>query len=479
MIVGVLKEIKLNENRVCMTPPGVEVMRERGHTVLVEADAGERSGFSDQDYLHAGAEVVESGFDVMSDTFEKLAITLRVSRTNNLLGTKLDAGEIVRCLESIELEVEKNDAETLTVTIPTFRVDLEREVDLIEEVARLQGYNEIPTAMPVVPMSFPEQQPGLELRKKLAALLVSQGFYEAINYSFVDEDNFDRLKISTEDPVRNSVRLLNPLTEDQSIMRTMMLPSLLHNMARNTSRQNNDIRLFEIGKVFLPVEGQELPSENMRLAGVLSGRKHPGSSLLHFASDLVDIYDCKGIVEAILQNTRLAEQVSVLAGENAGKVPSCIEPDSYIVFKAAEKGLGMLGKIDSEVARNFGIKQEIFFFDLDFDHLAELQPEPVVFSQLPKFPAVDRDIAMVVPERVGAGDLLAAINTAGEKLVESSELFDVYRGESIGAGNKSVAITLTYRSVEHTLDDSTVNKVHQRLIEMLESKFQGRLRDAG
>jgi len=214
----------------------------------------------------AGAEAVDNGYDCGAGSTERQTIKLRVSRNNDLLGMELDSMEITRLLESIELMVTQADDDTLLVTPPGFRVDLEREVDLIEEVARLQGYNEIPTSMPVVPMSFPEQQPGLELRKKLAAMLVSQGFYEAINYSFVDENHFDRLKLDDNDPIRNAVALLNPLSEDQKIMRTMMLPSLLQNLSRNTSRQNNDIRLFEIGKVFHPVAVEPLPNENMRVA---------------------------------------------------------------------------------------------------------------------------------------------------------------------------------------------------------------------
>jgi phenylalanyl-tRNA synthetase beta chain len=427
----------------------------------------------------AGAEAVANGYDCVSGITARETIKLRVSRTNDLLGMQLDAMEITRCLESIELLVAQEDDDILQVTPPSFRVDLEREVDLIEEVARLQGYNEIPTTMPVVPMSFPEQQPGLELRKKLAAMLVSQGFYEAINYSFVDENYFDRLNLDDNDPIRNAVTLLNPLSEDQKIMRTMMLPSLLQNISRNTSRQNNDLRLFEIGKVFHPVADEPLPNENMRVAGVISGRQHPGSSLLHFETATVDVYDCKGIVEAILQEVRLSKVVKTVSRNHENTVPRYIQPGSYIVFQAGDNQLGALGKIDNEVLKAFGIKQDVFLFDLDLDMIAELNPEPKSFRQLPKFPSVDRDIALVVPEAVAAGELLSAIDNAREALVESVEIFDVYRGDSVGAGKKSIAITLTYRSVEQTLDDNTVNKVHQRLIQMLEKDFQGKLREAG
>ncbi len=426
----------------------------------------------------AGAEAVDNGYDCVEGITGRETITLRVSRTNDLLGMELDSKEIARCLESIELQVDQENDNTLLVTPPSFRVDLDREVDLIEEVARLQGYNEIPTAMPMVPMSFPEQQPGLEIRKKLSAMLVSQGFFEAVNYSFVDENYFDQLNLEENDPVRRAVALLNPLSEDQGIMRTLMLPSLLQNISRNTSRQNNDIKMFEIGKVFHPVESEPLPDENMRVAGVISGRRYPGASLLHFGNPAVDIYDCKGPVEAILQEVRIAKAVNLEVSNESNAAPIYIQPDSYIVYRAGDKLLGYMGKIDTDVLKSFGIKQDVFFFDLDLDLITELKPEPKSFKQLPKFPSVKWDIALIVPDSVASGDLLTAIDDAGEALVESAEIFDVYRGDAIEAGNKSVAISLIYRSVEQTLDDKTVDKVHQRLIKMLEERFQGKLREA-
>jgi phenylalanyl-tRNA synthetase beta chain len=391
---------------------------------------------------------------------------------------QLDAMEIARCLESIELCVNRKDDDTLLVIPPSFRVDLEREVDLIEEVARLQGYNVIPTTMPVVPMSFPEQQPGLELRKKLAAILVSQGFFEAINYSFVDENYFDRLKLDDSDGNRITVKLLNPLSEEQKIMRTMMLPSLLQNIQRNTSRESNDIRLFEIGKVFHPLANEPLPHENMRVAGVMSGRRYPGSSLLHFGTSGVDLLDSKGIVELILHEVRIAEAVRLEYVNDRNEVPSYIQQGTFLIFKIGSQNIGYLGKIDSEVLKVFGIRQEVFFFDLDLDLIAGQVPAPKCYSQLPKYPSVNWDIALIVPETVASGDILAAIDNAGESLVESAEIFDVYCGEGVAAGHKSVAISLTYRSQDQTLDDKTVNKVHQRLIGMLEKGFHGKLREA-
>jgi phenylalanyl-tRNA synthetase beta chain len=427
----------------------------------------------------AGAEVVENGYDCLAGIEKREDIKLRINRTNDLLGMQLSIDDIAQCLESIELMTTRVDDDTLNVTIPSFRIDLEREIDLVEEVARLQGYNEIPTAMPQVPMSFPEQQKDLVIRKKLATLLTSQGFSEAINYSFVDQNYFDKLKLDSDDTLREAVALLNPLSEDQNIMRTLILPSLLQNIQRNTSRQNNDIRLFEIGKVFHPTGETILPNENMRLAGVLSGRRCPASSLLHYGSEAVDIYDCKGVVEEIFRELRVPDVKKAEVLGSTASVPVYLQPDAYIRFESVNQSVGYLGKVDTDVLKSFGIKQEVFFFDLDIDILTALDPEPKAYTSLPRYPSVKWDIALVLPERVPAGDLLNSISSAGETLVELAEIFDIYRGKGIDTDHKSVAISITYRSADQTLDDSTVNKVHQRLIKMLEERFDGKMREAG
>jgi phenylalanyl-tRNA synthetase beta chain len=427
----------------------------------------------------AGAEVVENGYDCLADIEKREDIKLRVSKTNDLLGMQLSIDDIAQCLESIELQVTRVDDDTLNVTIPSFRIDLEREIDLVEEVARLQGYNEIPTSMPQVPMSFPEQQKDLFIRKKLATLLTSQGFSEAINYSFVDKNYFDKLKLDSDDTLREAVVLLNPLSEDQNIMRTLLLPSLLQNIQRNTSRQNNDIRLFEIGKVFHPTDETTLPNENMRLAGVLSGRRNPASSLLHYGSEMVDIFDCKGAVEEIFRELRVPDVKKTEVSEANAAAPVYLQPDSYIRFESANQSVGHMGKVDTEVLRSFGIKQDLFLFDLDIDVITGLEPEPKAYTSLPRYPSVKWDIALVVPEKVPSGGLLDTIKNSGETLVESAEIFDIYQGKGIDKGHKSVALSITYRSAEQTLDDPTVNKVHQRLIKMLEERYDGKMREAG
>ena len=216
----------------------------------------------------------------------------------------LTLDQIAAALVGIEIEVERVDDDTLRVTPPSFRVDLEREVDLIEEVARIVGYNLLPTTLPMVPMSFSEQDPLRELRKKLAQTLTALGFYEAINYSFVTPQHCDLLGLAADDARRQTVHLLNPLAEDQSVLRTTLLPGLLENLRRNVNHQSHDVRLFEIGKVFHP-QGNTQPEEPFRLAAVISGRRNPGAPMLHAGETQADIFDVKGVMAQILDSLRL------------------------------------------------------------------------------------------------------------------------------------------------------------------------------
>jgi len=432
----------------------------------------------------AGAEAVPGGLDIRRDRITPPPITLRVKRTGDLLGMVLSAAEIKALLEGIEIGVECRDAETLLVTPPGFRVDLEREIDLIEEVTRLRGYNEIPATLPKVPMSFPEQDESRALFRQAAAFMVGRGFAEAINYSFVAAQHFDRLGLAMADPARSAVRLLNPLSEEQAVMRTTLLPGLLENLQRNVNYQNNEIRLFEIGKVFAPRAGQDLPREQVRLTALMSGRRYPGSPLLYFGTDVVDIFDSKGLAEQLLKELRRPATV-LDRPATAAQCPAYAEADCFAVLRstarpdgAAPVELGCFGKISRSVLKAFGIKQEAFFLDLDLAAIAALPPLPKTFVPLPRFPAVKWDIAVVVPERSPAGEMLAALINSGETLLETAEIFDVYRGQGITAGYKSVAISVTYRSEQHTLEDEEVGGVHQKLIAILTSRFEAQLREA-
>ncbi len=420
----------------------------------------------------AGGELVGTGIDHNSGIKEPEPIKLRVSKTNELLGIDLTLKEVADYLNGIEISTVQLDEDTLQVIAPSFRVDLEREVDLVEEVARLKGFNNIPTTLPTVPMSFSEQESSRTLRQQLVSILVSQGLNETVNYSFTAERHFDELQLPEDDQLRKSVRILNPLTDDQGIMRTMLLPGLLVNVKHNLNRQNNDVALFEIGKIFLPVDGNEQPNEEMRLMAVFSGRRTPGSSVYHYGEDTVDLLDVKGVAESIFKELRLA--IDVVSGEDASNY---LEPDNFVNITNNNKKLGSIGKINKSVLKKFGIKQEVFILDINLEQVADHKPAERSFKQLSRYPAVKWDLAIIVSETVGAGDIIKTIKDSNLSLVKSAEIFDVYRGKPISSGEKSVALSVTYHSEEKTLDDETVGKVHKKVIDLVLSKFDAKLRE--
>lgn len=422
-----------------------------------------------------GGELVAGGVDYHAGVVAPAPIILRGKRTRSLLGMELTLDQIVAALAGIEIVVEKIDDDILRVTPPSFRVDLEREVDLIEEVARIVGYNLLPTTLPMVPMIFSEQDALRELRKKVAQILISLGFYEAINYSFVTAQHVDLLGLAADDVRRQTVHLLNPLAEDQSVLRTTLLPGLLENLRRNVNHQSHDVRLFETGKVFHP-RGSKQPEESFRLAAVISGRRNPGAPVLYAGETQVDLLDVKGVLTQMLNNLGLALTITCQVGVAGPELPFA-EAGSVLVVMGEEKILGWCGAFSQQTLKAFGIKQQAIFVDLDLAAFADFSPQTKTFAPLPKFPFVKWDMALIVPENVVVGEMLAAIHGCGEVLIERAEIFDVFQGKNIEAGKKSIAISITYRALERTLDDETVGKIHQKIIEMMISRFNGQLRE--
>lgn len=420
------------------------------------------------------------GIDVFPGRKDSSTIKLHVSRCNELNGVDLSRDQMKELLESIQIECIPEGDDFLIVTPPSFRMDLEREADLVEEIARLYGYDNIPVALPEVKLSYPDQDPVRQMRLRTADLLTRIGFSEAINYSFSSPDHLDMMKLAEIDSRRNQVHLLNPLSEDQSVMRTMLLPGLLENVKRNISFQKNSIKLFETGQVFLPIGENQQPREATRLAGVLSGDLHGDNHPLHFKQQNCDILDAKGCIEYVLDALRIGLPGS--ACPVTFDIPEDQEPfvdaGQFLALVADKKVIGYLGKVASNVVRNFGIKQEVYFFDIDFDLLCSLAAAPKAFNTLPVYPSVKRDIALVVPDNVSAGELLASVRGSREKLIEHSEIFDIFKGGKIPEGYKSVALSINYRSPSKTLTEKNVEKAHGKIVSMLTDKFGGQFREA-
>ena len=427
---------------------------------------------------YTGAQADPDGIDVYLGRKPLQLLRLRIERVCSLLGVSLSRDEVARYLESIEFQVKALDDVTLQVEVPSFRIDIEREVDLIEEVSRLVGYNEIPTSQPFIRMDYPQRDEKRVLRQEIARILTAQGFYEAINYSFVAEQHLDLCRLPENDPRRQVTRLLNPLSEEQEIMRSMLLPGMLENIRRNINFQHPDIRLFETGKIFLQHQADALPEERNYLCAVISGRRYPEAELLYYSEQTTDFFDIKGAVANLLQVLRVtASDGGSLFALVPDQVQPYCDPSCAAVVRDGERVIGSLGAVHPETLKGFGIKQPVYFFEIDLQQLVALKTIPKQFTALPKYPSVKRDISLVVPDTVPAGDLLRAIQTQQQKYLESVEIFDIYRGKPIQAGHKSVALTVTYRSATATLDDQSVDKVHDKIVNSLMAEFNARYRE--
>jgi len=417
----------------------------------------------------AGGTVSRGAVDAYPQKIEPLQISLRVSRVNQILGTSINAKEIQAHLQNLQLEVRENGAGSFRVTAPTYRVDLTREIDLIEEVARLHGFHRIPVTLPSGRVS-PERKTRMQVGGKRArVLLTGFGFWEVITYSFISPQVLLDLQIPPHDRKAKGLRIQNPLSEDQALMRTTLVPGLLHTVRSNLHRQNLDLKLFELGKVFFPRGPEDQPEEVEFLSGILSGLRDEESWAKPRAE--CDFFDLKGTLEGLFEGMGV-EGVQFL-------------PDAHIPFlhpgKACRvnvKGedIGILGEVNAGVGDLFELKEKVFLFELDFQKVVSGMTERRTFTPLPRYPAVARDLAVVVDEPVAAGDILQTLWKASEGWIKEIRLFDLYRGNPVPSGKKSLAFRLVYQKEDRTLTDREVNEFHQKLVELLAREYQGALR---
>ena len=443
-------------------PNGVDKALERAVSLMAEI---------------SGGRVDEGGIDLYPEPKQPINLALRVSKVCDLLGTVLSGDDIAHYLRSIEFDVTITNNETLLVSVPTFRVDIEREVDLVEEVARLVGFDNIPTTLPRINMEYPDTEKLRSTSKEISKVLLAAGFNEAINYSFVSAKHGDQLQLHIDDPRRDALEILNPISEDQAVMRTMLLPGLLNNVRTNISYQQNDVRLFELGKVFEKKGPKVQPYEKVRLAAVISGNRYPGTTPLYFKDMTADFYDIKGVAQSILYYFRNSLQVSKFSFNKPDNSPSYCVAESYLELRYNDQTIGELGEINKLTAKSFGIKQKVFFLEFDMEKIVKIPSASAVFKSLPRFPSTRRDIALLVPESTLTGDLLASLAKVDCPELISYDIFDVYQGKSIEKGFKSVALSVVYRSSDSTLNDETVDKIHEEIVGSLMSEFGGRYRE--
>ena len=419
----------------------------------------------------AGGTVATGGIDVRTPAEPDSVIQLRTNRVNGLLGTSIDRDEIAALLRNLKFEVQTENSD-LAVRVPSFRRDISREVDLIEEVARLHGYDRIePVTSSPKHDESPEARERERVRRdhqddqqRLRDTMAGFGFTEVVTHSFVHPDLNELI-----DPAQPSLLVDNPLSPDLSAMRTNLAASVLNVIRWNANRKVRDIRVFEVGRVFWPKPG-DLPDEPVHLCISVTGQRHrphwdgsPGA---------FDFFDLKGLAEALLGRLGL-DRVETVPYD---KDDPLFDVNRVGELRADGLPIGRFGSVAHRILDRYEIREPVLMGLIDCGVLFGRASERRTYHSPPKYPAVERDLAIVVPDEVSHRDILEEIRTCCGDLLEAVELFDVYRGEQIAADRKSMAYALRFRSDERTLTDAEVSSLQDKVLRRLVKRYRAELR---
>jgi phenylalanyl-tRNA synthetase beta chain len=415
----------------------------------------------------AGGRVARGIIDVNYVEVGTRAIELRPGQVNSLLGTGIDQDAMVEILTRLELEVDRS-VEPWLVQVPPFRRDLELECDLIEEIARFWGYDKIPVTLPGDKGCAGGEGRDLTLIDQIKAKLVGAGLSEIVTYAFVNRQSLVQSGLDQIPELSKMIALANPLTEEHAVMRTTLMPSLLECAAYNFSRQQQDLSLFEVGSVYLAEELplQKRPVEEKRLALLLAGERIP----LHWSLEpqAYDFYDLKGLVELVLSG--FAHE---LVWER-GTLP-IFHPGRQSWIAAGGRVIAVMGEVHPEIQKNYRLPGRVYLAEVSLDHLFQAEKPVPEFQVLPKYPSVDRDLALLVSEDIPVGLLIEELKQAGGSMLQSIEIFDVYQGRQIAEGQKSVAFSFIFQA-DRSLTDEEVNDQLNHMYQALKNKFDAKLR---
>jgi len=414
----------------------------------------------------AGGEITKGFMDVVGARTKPQPLTLRTARTSDFLGAELETSEIADILVHIGCEITHFDRDQMIVIPPSHRVDLVREIDLIEEIARLHGYEKIAPTIPYVPARPAVVERAQEVRDQVASLLVAQGLTEIVTYSFTDRESLERSRQATE----GVVELLNPLSRNQSVLRTSLVPSMLATIAYNQKRGNMDLALCEVAKSYHWKGGTAnlYEEHDHAIAGLA------GSRPSHWSQPVCawDFFDVKGIAESVLSGLGIAPD------RLEGVQKPHLHPSRSAAWIKDGTVLCTFGQVHPDVSEAWEIRGEVFLAEFALEVLAPYINPRRSYWEIGQYPAVRRDLALVADREVPAGEIEATLRAAGGELLESLQLFDVYEGERIPAGKRSLAYSMTFRAKDRTLTEEEVNKIQNNLLTAVAKKHGAQLRQA-
>ena len=424
----------------------------------------------------AGGEISSEIKDVSCKDFPPFRVELTYQRVNELIGKNIPVEAVKSIVKSLEMDIVAETAEGLTLDVPQYRVDVQRDCDVIEDILRIYGYNnvEIPTTLKSSLVAETETDKSNKLQNLVAEQLVGAGFNEIMNNSLTKAAYYDNL---TSYPAKNLVRLMNPLSSDLNVMRETLLFGGLETIARNANHKNPDLKLFEFGNCYYYREEKRNEdkalapySESYHLALWLTGKDKQGSWI--HADEDNNAYMLKAYVENILG--RVGLHMRDLTIEN---LSTDIYASAVVIKTQGGKRLAMIGTVTRKLLKQFDIDNAVYFADINWiEVMRSIRSLKVSFKELPKFPAVRRDLALLVEKNVQFAQIEKLVFDADRKLVKSVNLFDVYEGKHLEAGKKSYAISITLQDENQTLNDKVIDKVMQKIIKSLEERAGARLR---
>lgn len=406
--------------------------------------------------LLGAGRVLKGVVDEYPTKHEPKSITVNVDRINRLIGVEIPASEMIAILESLEFKCELNSSNEIIAKVPSFRLDMEQEADFVEEIARIYGYDKIPTleleGNPTIGMKTDKQKFSDTVKDSLVAL----GSYEILTYSFVSPRGIDKINEPKDSTRHNFVKILNPLGEETSVMRTTLIPNMLDVVATNVSHRVEELSVFELGHIFEAAVVE--PNQLDRLCIGMYGKGK-------------DFFTLKGMVETVFEKIGFAGYEIEPENNNTTFHPGrCAK----IVYN--NKNIGTLGELHPDVIENYDLGQRVYVAEIDVDSVFANSDETALYKPLPKYPSTSRDIALVVKENIYVKQIDDIISANGKGLVEDFKLFDVYTGNQIEKGYKSIAYSITYRSKDRTLTDEDVAKVHDKILSELSEKLDANLR---
>jgi len=407
----------------------------------------------------SGGEILNGIVDVYPKPIEEKVLSVRYKKINKLLGTNLTIDEMKEILTFLDFGV-ICDGENLVVKVPAFRSDIEGEADIAEEIGRMYGYNNIEDTL----LKGTQITAGVKTREQKLEDLVKEvflscGLNEVITTSFMGMKDLDKINLPDDSPLRKAVKIMNPLGEDQGYMRTTLLPSMLNVVYTNYSRKVSDFKAFEISRVFIP---KSLPLEELPV--------EVKTAVIGMYGHDVDFLTLKGVIEVLL-NVLNVSNVKYVRSEN-----TLYHPGRSADIIVDGKCIGVFGEINPDIEENYDINREVYVAELNLELLFKHADDERKYKPLPKYPAVERDIAVLVDKDIFVSDIESIIRETGGKLVDDVKLFDVYTGENIPEDKKSVAYSIWYRSYERTLTDEEVKEVHDKIIRKLNEKLGAQLR---